>query len=126
MNDEEMNLRIGKKLRFHRTINGLSQERLGQMLGVSFQQIQKYEKGVNSIKASKLYEIAAHLNVPVEQFFDPLGDVSENEGQAFQLDEPSAESIRLMKHYQQIQDPGLKAKLLSLVRAMAEDKAMIE
>jgi transcriptional regulator with XRE-family HTH domain len=70
---------VGNKVREARTYNGLSQTKLGNMTGVTFQQIQKYEKGVNRIGSSRLYEFSQILRVPVSYFFEGLEDNIESE-----------------------------------------------
>ncbi|WP_331000078.1 helix-turn-helix domain-containing protein [Acetobacter garciniae] len=63
---------VGKRIRLRRTLLGLSQEKLGEALGVTFQQIQKYERGANRVGASRLYDIATVLDVPISFFFDDM------------------------------------------------------
>ena len=63
---------VGARVRLRRMLVGMSQERLGELLGVTFQQVQKYEKGANRIGASRLYEVSQILEVPVQFFFDDL------------------------------------------------------
>ena len=65
---------VGARLRDRRMAIGMSQERLGQQLGIAFQQVQKYERGVNRISASRLFQIARELDVPVGHFFEGLDD----------------------------------------------------
>ncbi|ATP12742.1 helix-turn-helix domain-containing protein [Bartonella henselae] len=67
---------VGKKIRFRRSIMGLSQKQLGSHLGITFQQIQKYEKGINRVSAGRLQEIADRLDVPVSFFY---ADISKKE-----------------------------------------------
>lgn len=69
--------RIGARVRARRLEIGMSQERLAELLGVTFQQVQKYEKGVNRIAASRLFDIAAALNLPVGAFYEGLTVMSE-------------------------------------------------
>jgi transcriptional regulator with XRE-family HTH domain len=64
--------RLGEQVRARRLAVGMSQERLAELLGITFQQIQKYEAGTNRIAASRLYEIAAALEMPVARFFEAL------------------------------------------------------
>ena len=67
-----IDVHVGKRLRLRRTLLGMSQERLGDLLGLTFQQIQKYERGVNRIGSSRLYELGQILDVPVSFFFDDM------------------------------------------------------
>ncbi len=66
--------RLGERVRARRLELGMSQERLAEILGVTFQQVQKYERGVNRIAASRLYDLSAALNIPVSKFFEGLSD----------------------------------------------------
>ncbi|MCB1514247.1 MAG: helix-turn-helix transcriptional regulator [Hyphomicrobiaceae bacterium] len=65
-----MDVHVGTRVRMRRMILGLSQEKLGELLGLTFQQIQKYEKGINRIGASRLFELSKVLDVPVQFFFE--------------------------------------------------------
>ncbi|MBM3618970.1 MAG: helix-turn-helix transcriptional regulator, partial [Alphaproteobacteria bacterium] len=76
-----VDVHVGKRLRFGRTMKGMSQEAIGDSIGVTFQQIQKYERGVNCIRAGKLFELAKVLKVPVSFFFEGFeGGGVEGEG----------------------------------------------
>jgi transcriptional regulator with XRE-family HTH domain len=67
-----IDIHVGKRLRLRRTLLGMSQERLGELLGLTFQQVQKYERGVNRIGSSRLFELGQILDVPVSFFFDDM------------------------------------------------------
>ena len=67
-----IDIHVGKRLRLRRTLLGMSQERLGELLGLTFQQVQKYERGVNRIGSSRLFELGQILDVPIAFFFDDL------------------------------------------------------
>ena len=71
-----VDLHVGARVRMRRRLRGVSQEKLAESLGLTFQQVQKYERGANRISASKLYEIAASLQTPVGYFFEGLADPS--------------------------------------------------
>src|SRR5580698_3474137 len=71
-----IDLHVGARIRLRRRMQGVSQEKLADALGLTFQQVQKYERGANRVSASKLYEIAAALHAPVSYFFDGLADPS--------------------------------------------------
>lgn len=111
---------------------GMSQERLGEQLGLTFQQVQKYEKGSNRIGASRLFQIAQILGVPVQFFYDDMGtpvpeavagfaeaDSSENVMDFVS----SAEGLALNRAYAQITDPQLRRRVLELVRALSGEAA---
>ena len=73
-----IDLHVGKRLRRRRRLLGLTQQQLAESIGIRFQQIQKYECGANRVTASRLYELAVALNVPVNYFFEGLQPVAEN------------------------------------------------
>lgn len=75
-----IDVHVGRRVRLHRKAMGMSQERLAAGLGLTFQQVQKYERGANRISASKLYEIARIFRVPVGSFFEGLDDPASPEG----------------------------------------------
>ena len=112
-------IEMGKKIRLRRVEQRLSQSDLGEKLGVSFQQIQKYEKGVNRVGASRLQQIATALDIPVTFFFDSDGKTKEVESLLF-LD--SAFSLRLLRAYSKIRDRAVQRHIVSLMEALAEDE----
>lgn len=130
-----VDVHVGKRLRFGRTMQGMSQESIGESIGVTFQQIQKYERGINCIRASKLFELAKVLKVSVTFFFEGMeaggdgkysipGAADSAEG-GFDMELTSSrESIELMRAFHKITDPQLRNKILDLVRAMSDNKAM--
>jgi transcriptional regulator with XRE-family HTH domain len=102
---------------------GVSQERLAEALGITFQQVQKYERGANRVSASKLWEIAGALRTPVAYFYDGLGDqeaaaAQRDAAQDFML---SSEGIELMAAFPRIQEPAIRRKIVELVRVVAEE-----
>jgi transcriptional regulator with XRE-family HTH domain len=112
-------IEIGKKIRLRRVEQRLSQSDLGEQLGVSFQQVQKYEKGVNRVGATRLQQIATALDVSVTFFYDGDGKTKEVESLLF-LD--SAFSLRLLRAYSKIQDQAMQRHMVSLMEAVAEDE----
>lgn len=118
---------VGRRIRWRRRELKLSQERLGEMLGLTFQQVQKYEKGVNRISAGRLFDVAKVLDVGINYFYqgvEEVGDlaalgVAEEEGGdlAGMID---ANAIDLVTAYQSIPDPRLRQSLLDAVKAAAE------
>src|SRR5687768_13960285 len=79
MTKQEVDIHVGKQLRQRRTMLGLSQEALAKAVGITFQQVQKYEKGANAMSASRLYEFACFMRVPVAYFFDGLEHKTESD-----------------------------------------------
>jgi len=123
---------VGSRVRLRRMIVGMSQEKLGDHLGLTFQQVQKYEKGTNRIGASRLYQIAKILNVPVQFFFDGAPDDGDAELQNGGFEEtPSGpflmefvsttEGLELNRAFQLIQNPSIRKNLLDLVRTLAQE-----
>lgn len=105
---------------------GVSQERLGEALGLTFQQIQKYEKGVNRIGASRLYAIAQFLDTPVQFFFAELPDAPTG-GDAPETHSVSAfvatpEGLELNLAFSRIQNSAARKRLADLVRSVAEEE----
>ncbi|MGO4705406.1 helix-turn-helix domain-containing protein [Microvirga sp. 2MCAF38] len=110
--------RIGQRVRLRRTAMGLSQEKLAQALGITFQQVQKYERGTNRIGASRLQEIARVLSVPVASFYD--ADDQADGSLTIVLDTP--QSLPLLQAFTAIARSDLRRQVLALVRAIAEAK----
>jgi transcriptional regulator with XRE-family HTH domain len=110
-----------------RKMLGLSQEKLGEKLGITFQQIQKYEKGTNRVGASRLQAMASALEVPVSYFFpDTPGDGGglQEEGAAFMMDFMStSEGLELSRAFMRLRNAKVRRKVLELVRAIGEDQA---
>ena len=116
---------VGSKMRMRRKMMGLSQEKLGDLLGITFQQIQKYEKGTNRVGASRLQAMAKALDVPISFFFpdqDAAAPSGMQEGSAdFVMDfMSSSEGLDLSRAFARIRDPKVRRKLLELVRAVAD------
>lgn len=134
MSDERLansvDRRIGQRVKQRRLELGMSQERLAELLGVTFQQIQKYEKGVNRVAASRLFELASALGVGLTYFFEGLtagaaqgGGVAED-GQEFVYDMlASPEGQQLLQIFGQIRSAKVRRRVVDLVRALAEDDA---
>jgi transcriptional regulator with XRE-family HTH domain len=128
---------VGSRVRMRRVLLGMSQEKLGEALGLTFQQVQKYEKGTNRIGASRLQQISRTLNVPPSFFFDgaPMQDGPAVENGAAQLAvaEPSsstfvidfiasAEGLHLNKAFARIHDPKVRKRIIDLVASLADDE----
>lgn len=106
---------IGQRLRVRRLMLGMSQQALGEAVGVSFQQIQKYERGIDRISSSKLVRLASHLGVGPTYFLDSL---SEDHATEESLPTERTEADELMRLFQQVKDPGLRELLLHIARKM--------
>lgn len=124
-----IDVHVGGRVRMRRMLVGMSQEKLGDSLELTFQQVQKYEKGANRIGASRLYQIARVLGVPIEFFYDGIsGDgqagadgFAEAETGHFELDMLStSEGIQLNSAFFSIRDPKVRKKVLELVKALGD------
>jgi transcriptional regulator with XRE-family HTH domain len=120
-----VDLYVGTRLRIRRKVLGLSQTQLADALGITFQQIQKYERGANRISASKLYEAARLLQAPVSYFFEGLDETGAGEDDGFAqrltLFVATPEGLELAGLFPQLQDRRLRRRVVGLVRAMAEE-----
>jgi len=110
---------LGKRIRLRRVEQKISQDKLGKELGVSFQQVQKYEKGVNRVGAARLQQIATALDVPVTFFYDGDGKTREVESLLF-LD--SSFSLRLLRAYSKIKDQTVQRGFVSLMEGIAANE----
>ena len=124
---------VGGRLRERRILLGLSQTRLGESLGLSFQQIQKYERGIDRISVGRLVHLAHVLEVPITYFFDELsepGDTAGAAGLGMGIGKPGAaeaaedpmsnrETLELVRAYYQIEPPELRKHIFALIRSIA-------
>ncbi len=117
---------VGQRIRWRRRELKLTQEKLGDMLDLTFQQVQKYEKGVNRISAGRLFEMANVLSVPIGYFYDGAEEHIGASAQYSQVDEDAAapimdtETLDLIASFQKIADPILRKSILQTVKAAAE------
>ena len=127
---------VGGRIRLRRTLMGMSQERLGEALGLTFQQVQKYERGVNRVGASRLFDLSRVLDVPISFFFDDMpealagmhgttqttraaGGFAERQD-AFGTDEAlnRRETLELVRAYYRITDPAVRKRVFDLIKSM--------
>ena len=121
---------VGSRVRMRRMMIGMSQEKLGEQLGITFQQIQKYEKGTNRIGASRLQQIATVLAVPVSFFFEgaPVpetigGPISEPASPAYVSDFlATADGLALTKAFMKVKDAKVRRRIVDLVEAMVAEE----
>ena len=120
---------VGSRIRLRRNMLGMSQEKLGEMLGITFQQVQKYEKGTNRVGASRLQAISEILQVPVSFFFEDVasaeparrGGLAEAGGSVPALDFcSSAEGLQLNRAFARIGNAKVRRKVIELVKALAD------
>lgn len=122
-----VDLHVGARIRMRRRLQGVSQERLAEALGLTFQQVQKYERGANRVSASKLYEISAVLKAPVAYFFEGLADpAADAENKSHASDERAvhaflmtSEGLELARCFTQVPRGRVRRRLLELIRALA-------
>ena len=122
-----IDLHVGRRIRARRKEVRVSQERLAEQLGLTFQQVQKYEKGANRVSASKLYEIARALHASIEYFFRGLADPMTQDGAPQGPAVPSVQDFittpegqELASEFPKIQDPAVRRHVLELVKSLAQ------
>lgn len=121
---------VGSRVRMRRMLAGVSQEKLGEALGLTFQQVQKYEKGANRISASRLQQIAKMLDVPVSYFFDgaptgdtPTGGFSDAASTTYISDFlATSEGVQLTKAFVRIKSARIRRRVIDLVEALAAEE----
>ncbi len=128
-----IDVHVGARVRLRRTLLGMSQEKLGEGIGLTFQQVQKYERGANRIGASRLYDLSRVLDVPVSFFFDDInasvanaaearlgGMIAEPPSPAYEADPMMRrETLELVRAYYRIGDPQIRRRLFDLAKAIA-------
>ncbi len=124
-----IDIHVGSRVRLRRNMLGMSQEKLGDSLGITFQQIQKYEKGTNRVGASRLQAISNVMSVPVSFFFEdaPSADGTPHKGFAedgsatYVVDFlNSAEGLQLNRAFMKITDPKVRRKIVDLVKSLSD------
>jgi transcriptional regulator with XRE-family HTH domain len=124
-----IDVQVGTRVRLRRMLIGMSQEKLGEMLGLTFQQVQKYEKGVNRIGAGRLFQVAHILGVPIDYFYEGVNGMGEG---APGFAEPggtsppvmeflsSGEGLQLSLAFMKIRDPKVRKRVLDLVKSLSD------
>jgi transcriptional regulator with XRE-family HTH domain len=124
-----IDVQVGTRVRLRRMLIGMSQEKLGELLGLTFQQVQKYEKGVNRIGAGRLFQVAHILGVPIDYFYEGVNGTSEG---APGFSEPGAssppvmeflssgEGLQLSLAFMKIKDPKVRKRVLDLVKSLSD------
>ncbi len=125
-----VDIHVGARVRLRRTLLGMSQEKLGEAIGLTFQQVQKYERGANRVGASRLYDLSRFLEVPVSFFFDDMPDEisSKSVHERREMSESPdpfdndpmnrRETLELVRAYYRITDPNQRKKIFELVKSM--------
>jgi transcriptional regulator with XRE-family HTH domain len=124
---DPIDIHVGSRVRLRRALLGMSQEKLGNALGLTFQQIQKYERGANRIGSSRLFKLSKTLDVPASFFFEEISEETERNAKGL-LDQKSQmfETEQLLRHkplelvrgYYRITDPKVKKRMLEFVKAV--------
>lgn len=125
-----VDVHVGARVRMRRTLLGMTQTKLGDAIGLTFQQVQKYERGVNRIGSSRLYDLARVLDVPINFFFDEMPTAVSDKsparasGKAETLDgfDPDLvskrETLELVRAYYKISNPQVRRRLFEMVKAL--------
>lgn len=129
-----IDVHVGTRIRLRRTLMGMSQERLGEALGLTFQQVQKYERGVNRVGASRLFDLSRVLDVPISFFFDDMPDsltsslggpggrrttsLSESPDPFGDETLNRRETLELVRAYYRITDPSVRKRVFDLIKSM--------
>lgn len=132
-----VDVHVGSRVRYRRMIIGMSQEKLGEKMNLTFQQIQKYEKGTNRIGASRLFQLSKILEVPVGYFFEDAFASSAPSNAVAGMHEPaqeallldflnSREGLDLNRAFAKIHDPKVRRRVIDLVRALSEEKPEVK
>ncbi len=124
-----VDVHVGSRVLLRRTLLGINQERLGDALGVTFQQVQKNERGFNRIAASRLYQLSVTFGVPLSYFFDDMPPLEDADASGLRggVQEPSApvlmdkrETLELVRAYYRIRDPKVRDALRHMASSMAK------
>ena len=123
-----IDVQVGNRVRIRRMLIGMSQERLGDLLGLTFQQVQKYEKGVNRIGAGRLFEVSRILSVPVDFFYEglatniPAGNDTDAATPPVMEFVSSGEGLQLSLAFMKIKDAKVRKRVLDLVKSLADEE----
>ncbi len=121
-------MQVGSRVRIRRMLIGMSQERLGDLLGLTFQQVQKYEKGVNRIGAGRLFDVARILGVPIDYFYEGVSIGTSGEPGTEETAPPvmefvsSGEGLQLSLAFMKIKDSKVRKRVLDLVKSLANEE----
>lgn len=132
-----IDVHVGQRIRLRRTLMGMSQEKLGEAIGLTFQQVQKYERGANRVGSSRLFDLAKVLDVPVSFFFDDMPDETSQQSPRLisgLAEEPAAynpsgegdpltkrETLELVRAYYKITDPNVRKRIFEMVKALGNN-----
>ncbi|MGE5504295.1 MAG: helix-turn-helix domain-containing protein [Actinomycetota bacterium] len=130
-----IDVHVGGRVRLRRTLLGMSQEKLGEMIGLTFQQVQKYERGANRISCSRLFDLARVLDVPVSFFYDDMPEEVQQQSPVHIIKGPThlaeevapfeadpmtrRETLELVRAYYSIRDPQVRRRVYELAKTLA-------
>ena len=124
---DPIDVHVGSRLKMRRKLLSISQGEIGNNLGLTFQQIQKYEKGANRIGSSRLLKLSKILDVPVEYFFEEMPDHAEQHARNFSLENPETfdqdrlvglETLELVLNYYKIKNPKVRKKIFEFIKGI--------
>ena len=135
-NPNAIDVHVGSRIRLRRTLLGMSQEKLGDAIGLTFQQVQKYERGANRVSSSRLFDLTRVLDVPVSYFFDEmsasisarspgrLSGTVEQKPLAFEPDPMvKRETLELVRAYYRLTDARVRTRVFELTKSLAKTGA---
>ena len=128
-----IDVHVGQRIRLRRTLLGMSQEKLAEAIGLTFQQVQKYERGANRVGSSRLFDLCRVLDVPVAYFFEDMapGVQDKTPSKLMGLATPPApkyepdpmarrETLELVRAYYKIREPSVRKRVFELTKAIAK------
>ena len=131
---DPIDIHVGKRLKQRRLLLAMSQEKLADAIGITFQQIQKYENGSNRVGASRLFQIGQVLEAPVSYFFDEYSATSKRDVMLAQVAEETPhlksdlmsrkETLNLIRAYYSIKNTRVRKKMMEMLRSLGEDMEM--
>ena len=127
-NPKPVDVHVGSRIQLRRKMLGMSQQKLGDAMGLTFQQVQKYEKGANRVGSSRLFQLSKVLNVPVSFFFDDMPEeIAGSKGHLQEATVPFAdnpltkrETLELVRAYHRISTAAVRKRVFELVKSLAD------
>jgi len=131
-----VDVHVGQRIKLRRTLMGMTQGKLGECIGLTFQQLQKYERGANRVSASKLWQLGNVLKVPISFFFDDMpqsvkdafpdyqGETSESYIPEEHLTLHRRQTLELVRTFSKLQDPTIRKRIIDVVRAIADSETV--
>lgn len=130
---DDMDIHVGQRIRVRRSLLGLSQEKLAEALNITFQQVQKYERGTNRVSAGRLFQLSSVLGVPISYFFDQPFESSSKKTMAYSLSDNAQsaydsgedlmqrkETLDLIRIYYSVENPEARKDIMTFIKSMAE------